>query len=115
MMLLMVASCQKLSTFSSMQTDDFPCSEKATTRERNHWVFRSFFRALNTNFFFKAQGLGVLAPKPCAIRLSGFLHVGNFRSNPRYTNSGDSFLKNCIESQIERATKVLDLEMKNRT
>lgn len=103
MTFLMVASCQQILTFSSMQTGNFPCSKKATTREKNHWGIRSFFRALNTNFFFKAQGWGVRAPKPCAIRLSGFLNVAILRSNPRYTNSGDSFLKNCIESRIEGA------------
>lgn len=93
-MLLMIALCQKLLTLTGMPNSYFSISENVVSRlSKNHFL-TVFFRALKTKFFFQEKGLCVQARKPFSIRLTAILLSPNFSANPRYTNSGDSFLKN---------------------
>jgi hypothetical protein len=100
-MLVMVSACQKLLTLSSMPNRNLSCSKTAPTRGVEYRFFRLVFRALNTKKFFLWRGCDACASKPRHIRLSAFFDAGIFRSNPRYTNSGDSFIKSMTRVGIK--------------
>lgn len=92
-MLVMVSLCQQLLTLSSMPNSNLSCPKTASSRGVKLPFFGRVFRALKTNIFFQWRGCDVYASKPRHVRLSGVFDAGISRSNPRYTNSGDSFIK----------------------